>query len=65
MIKFLVVIGQKTELPATAEILPRVGEDIMMTVVGTRGRLTVYQITHDLDKQHPEMDYSAIKVYVR
>lgn len=56
--KFKVVIAHGVELPSQADSVPRIGEEILMTVVGERGRMTVYNVVWDLDAK-------TVKVFVR
>lgn len=56
--KFRVVIAHGVEMPGQADTVPRIGEEIMMTVVGERGRMTVYNVIWDLDTK-------IVRVYVR
>jgi len=56
--KFKIVTAHSMEKPAQADTIPRIGEEIMMTDVGERIRVTVYNVIYDLDAK-------TTKVYVR
>lgn len=58
MIKFRVVIAHGTELPGQADTIPRIGEQILMTVANERSRMTIYNVVWDLDAR-------TVKVFVR